>query len=157
MGIKLTVQILCAYLPFEVKVKHASRIGNIKKEAILTVSDLPWLRNQAYLKLLLRPLSSLDKPLEELGGVSVLDETKKRLEAQKYGWPTIYTHDWEAESGIFILNYGNSISIRCVPDYYMVPLEAFEIIRETLLSLHFDLFNLIESGDALNLEEHNGN
>ena len=63
----LTKEELCGYLPYELKVVHASKLGNVKKKAELTISDFTWLFRQAYFKPIMHPLSSLTKPVLEGG------------------------------------------------------------------------------------------
>ena len=163
----LTLEILCAHMAYGLTSRYGQDGTNYPPIAIErfwrhgTTGEI-WIGpNASFLgielkeaKLLLRPMSDMDKPLEELGGKTTMQLIKESLEAAKFGWPEIYIEDTEAAAGIYILRYSDSISIRCVPDYYMVPMEAFEIIRKTLLSLKYDLYGGIASGWALDLNEH---
>lgn len=56
---KLEIRHLAPYLAHGLKVRYASRLGNIKKEAELTMSDFTWMFRQKYFKPILHPLSEV--------------------------------------------------------------------------------------------------
>jgi hypothetical protein len=67
MNKELTLEQWCAYLPYKLKVIHARKKGNIQNTTELTPSDFTWLKNQGYVKPILRPLSDLTKEIEVNG------------------------------------------------------------------------------------------
>jgi hypothetical protein len=174
---KLTLQVLSAYLPWKVKAQYLDsenyeittgelvRIdtgvvnGDGNEDVIITCGEQefdPLDLIDCEFQLLLRPLSALTTPLKELDGKTPLQAVKSALWKERYGWPRIWTlaEYQEGKHGIVLHPTDSGISIRCVPDYYMITQSAFEIIRETLLSLHMDIFGLLDSGDALPLTDH---
>jgi len=150
---EITLEVLCAHLPHKTQIYNSEfnsygflKTGLVRK--FETHGEFP-----KELKLLLRPLSTLDQPLKELDGKSAMEVICDKLNEAKFGWPEVYIEDdMSLDAAIFLVANGSGVSIRCVPDYYMVPMEAFEIIRSFLLSLHYDLFGLLEAGLALPLE-----
>lgn len=119
---------LAPYLPYGLKVKHASKLGNIKKEATLTMADYTWLKNQKYLKPLLKPLSQFEydhiiQVKEHLGLGQWCDHYDQYFDA------------WfdDAESV-------HKLVLQC-------PYE----IMQFFLECHFDVFGLINAGLATEL------
>ena len=159
MKSELTLEILGAYLPW--KVQGISNHGTVFDLDLFNSMGGGVQKRDAYsflngqFKLLLRPMEDLTKPLPELEGKSTMEAICDKLNNLGYSWPKVKLEaDFEVnEPGIYLHNYGNSIQVQCVPDYYMIPLEAFEAIRSLLLSLHFDIYGGIESGWALNVNE----
>lgn len=125
---KLELKYLAPYLPYGLKVKHASRLGYIKKEATLTISDYAWLKNQAYLKPLLKPLSQFEydhiiQVKEHLGLGQWCDHYDQYFDA--------WFDDAESVS---------KLVLQC-------PYE----IMQFFLECHFDVFGLIDAGLATEL------
>ena len=124
----LELKHLAPYLPYDLKVKHASKLGNIKKEATLTMADYTWLKNQKYLKPLLKPLSQFEydhivQVKEHLGLGQWCDDYDQYFDA------------WfdDAESV-------QKLVLQC-------PYE----IMQFFLECHFDIFGLIDAGLATEL------
>lgn len=117
---QITIEELSAYLPYKVKVKHATRKGNVKKITELTLSDAPWLFRQEYFKPLLRPISQLTTEIEVNGEKFVPIERLEEL-YQQLGYDNY--------SSYFIMSYTKRL--------------PYEIVQ-FLLSLHFDIFGLLD-------------
>jgi len=123
---ELELKYLAPYLPYDLKVKHESRLGNIKKEAILTMSDFTWLRNQKYFKPMLRKKTYLHRLQDEIlirwgGGLSNNAKGK---------WLKEVTDN-------MMYSAFNSLS--------------YDVI-EFMLENHIDVFGLIDAGLATELE-----
>jgi hypothetical protein len=121
---------LAPYLPYGLKVKHASKLGNIKKTSELTVSDLPWLRNQKYFKPILEPLSNLTKPITRKGVTFVAIEW----------FENDVSNDWfDGNIWVDYLFRKEKIDLDFVP-YGMV---------QQLIEWKFDIFDLIGQDKAI--------
>jgi hypothetical protein len=130
---KLELKHLAAYLPYNLRVKHASKLGNIKKESILTISDYPWLFRQAYFKPILRPLPDLTKEIEING--------QKFFPINEYF--LLFGGGVNAAS---VINWKNSF----VDNILYTPYVSLSYgILEKLFEWHFDVFKLIENGLAI--------
>jgi len=131
MVTNLTLPILCSYYPYRVNivVSHRNQPDRITKLM------LSYLHCTDGVKLLLRPMSDLDKPLEELGGKSMMNWLNDLI---------VHTFEVEGKETV------TEEFLELMKEYdWMLPEKA----RTKLLSLHFDIFGLLESGDALNLNE----
>lgn len=140
---ELTLEILLSHVAHGVKVR-----GKYKNETILRchhfindTNEFMGINSEA--KLLLRPLSSLDKPLEELEGLSPIE------------WFEIgddENNSIEYDSGNIKL-IKNLEGIAKNPLCFQLEYFPYGVVRK-LLEWHFDVFGLIESGLAISLEEH---
>lgn len=168
----IPMHVLSAYLPYGVKVKHLThKWGRVYEEIAyiecISVENvgfsgacMDWYfdsnENECEFKLLLRPLSDLSKPLPELEGKTALESVIDLLNGLGYSWPKakVQSNENYDEHGIFIaIAHDSTLSFRLSPDYYMLPMEAIIKVRELLLSLHFDLFNAIQQGWGLDLNQ----
>jgi hypothetical protein len=124
---KITLNELVNYLPHELKVLWARKRGNIKKEAILTVSDAPWLLRQPVLIPIVIKLSDLTSDqLHELGCI-LTDHTFQSRE-----WRIEWAKKWLSPEGVSQCNFEWS---KDAIDY--------------LHSIHADLNGWIEKGLAI--------
>lgn len=122
---ELEFKYLSPYLPYGIKVKYASKLGNIKKEATLTISDYAWLKNKIYFKPVLRRKSHLYTLQSEIlirwgGGLS------DRAKAQ---WLKEMTDE---------MVYSPFASLR------------YDFV-EFMLENHIDVFGLIDAGLAIEI------
>jgi len=123
----LEIKHLLPYLPYGLKVKHASRLGNTKKEATLTLSDYNWLKNQTYFKPILEPLSSFqEEHIEEIK--EFLDQNW--CEVYDDFFDALFEHDWLMHTRIL-----------------MCPYE----ILQWFFKNHYDVYGLIEDDLAINI------
>lgn len=169
MESKLTLQILSAYLPWHPQLYNSYfksygilKAGIVKK--FETYGEMP-----AELKLLLRPLSDLTKeithngetfvPLVKLASIQ-FPEVEFTIEDERcFGRLNAgVVLEFVIEGEIpFYKEYHNNIFGQAksedYDDMFLANINPSEV-REKLLKWHFDLFNLLESGDALPLNEH---
>lgn len=122
---EIELKYLAPYFPYGLKVMYASRLGNIKKEAILTVDDYTRLKSYKYFKPMLRRKTHLHALQNEIlirwgGGLS---------EKAKAQWLKEITDN---------MLYSAFTSLR------------YDFV-EFMLENHIDVFGLIEVGLAKEL------
>ena len=168
---KLTIEHLAAYLPYGVKANFTRRMferNNVDlmgltiaynescKEHFIMKSDVTYGLN--HIQLLLRPLSDLTTEIEHNGEKFV--PMKELLKIKHKKWFDEHTDSRYSE-----------IVVEDVPSYskaffkYMATLEVIIFkgsifmeeywIVQKLLSWHFDIYNLIEEGLAIDIKEAN--
>jgi len=169
MNKELTLEQWCAYLPYKLKVIHARKRGNIQNTTELTPSDFVWLKNQGYVKPILRPLSDLTKeikvdgkkfvPIVELSKISEkrfskLIECKENEDGYFVGFigtdeqrfSFVYFHKTKS----FLLHSSITTSI----GNSVYPANQLEMFNK-LYEWHFDIHNLIEPGLAIDINTLN--
>ena len=135
---KLTVPILCAYLPHGVQVqgKYNNQITLRYHHFTNDYGDFIGVDKQA--KLLLRPLSSLTKEITHNGETFV---------------PVEWFEIGDDENTSLEYDYGNIKIIKQLEDISRIGMFQFKYLPfgvvQKLIEWHFDLWNLLESGDAL--------
>jgi hypothetical protein len=155
----LTLEILCAYLPHDTPVEHTSYypeggrkrivfIESISKECVTFSEGCDWYFDDAlpecHFKLLLRPMSDMDKPLEELGGKSTFRVINDML-PKGAAFPIRTNNNW---IGLMVfMPYVDCPQVS-------IDWPTIEKIRSLLLSLKFDLHGGLESGWALDLNTY---
>jgi len=154
---KLELKHLSAYLPYGLKVRWAERPGNIKKETILTPSDYNWLTHKGYFKPILRPLSDLTKTIEINGEQLVPIDVLSEISGLQGGanrdlskWESrCFEYDDENKSfKTTFYDSGLAHDYATKDDRHVDnQLELFQKLYEW----HFDVFNLIEQGLAIDI------
>lgn len=143
----LTKEILCAYAPYGVQAK-----GNDGSIATIHIEDfgvslgrygLEWVLRTQKAKLLLRTLSSLTKPITHNGETFVpmdkLREISGAFEKDEY---------FKSEPFRIQIEEGRVIGFSAI----CLHVNQWELFQK-LLSWHFDIFGLLESGHAIELKE----
>ena len=128
----LELKHLAPYLPYDINVRHASKLGNIKKIAKLTISDYPWLSRQKYFKPILKPISDLSLLLKD--------------EFEKYSGKINGKVNTEIIELFCIENTNNSENLEDVI-LSSLPYECIEYMFKN----HYDFFGLIDKGIAIDI------
>ena len=149
----LTLEILCAYLPSKAKVtfegddlQHDLVGVDFTNQGAHLISPFgDFGRSEiAKCKLLLRPLSDMDKPLEELGGKSTFRVINDML-PKGAAFPIRTNNNW---IGLMVfMPYVDCPQVS-------IDWPTIEKIRSLLLSLKYDLYGGIPSGWALDLNTY---
>ena len=135
---KLELRHLAAYLPYKVQVKKSYwsiRFSEqIEEVLILVADDIVWYINDSDIKLILRPLSDLTKP-----------EFANELNEKFFHGSIPINNEYTPHHFLYDLNNG----VKTIPLWQAVK------IYEWLLSKHFDVYNLIESKIAIDINTIN--